>query len=309
MTVLELYQGVLIEVNKDESPDFLLEDFNYFANKGINNIINRVYNSYEVNQQRTDDLRVLKATGVVPLTKIDNGQGMMLSAYYEAFLPHDYLHLLNCIVEYAVKKTYKCYESGDIVQFGCSRLPSEAFSKTINNPFLRPSYKNPYYYISNINQSNSVPTNPQDAALKGTDVTLTSATVVKPLADKLPATVATTADVNLRKDVALAGVRYGNQSRIRLEIRCGKDDTVFLPERIYIDYLKTPQYIRLTQAQIDSTMDTSQMLEFPDYICQEIINEITKIVLENNSDQRLQTHPIISQTIADPAQQQQQAQR
>jgi len=29
------------------------------------------------------------------------------------------------------------------------------------------------------------------------------------------------------------------------------------------------------------------MLEFPDYVCQEIINELVHIVMENISDQRL----------------------
>ena len=44
------------------------------------------------------------------------------------------------------------------------------------------------------------------------------------------------------------------------------------------------------------------MLEFPDYVCQEIINELVNIVMENISDQRLQTHPVVSQSIANPAQ-------
>jgi hypothetical protein len=45
------------------------------------------------------------------------------------------------------------------------------------------------------------------------------------------------------------------------------------------------------------------MLEFPDYVCQEIINELVHIVMENISEQRLQTHPVVSQSIANPAQQ------
>jgi hypothetical protein len=44
-------------------------------------------------------------------------------------------------------------------------------------------------------------------------------------------------------------------------------------------------------------------MEFPDYVVQEIINELVHIVMENSSDQRLQTHIPISQSIANPAQQ------
>ena len=49
-----------------------------------------------------------------------------------------------------------------------------------------------------------------------------------------------------------------------------------------------------TQEQIDLTEDTSQMMEFPDYVCQEIINELVHIVMENSSDPRMQTHPAFS---------------
>ena len=59
---------------------------------------------------------------------------------------------------------------------------------------------------------------------------------------------------------------------------------------IWVDYLKAPQHIRLTQEQIDLTQDTSQIMEFPDYVCQEIINELVMIVMENSSDPRTQTH-------------------
>lgn len=87
-----------------------------------------------------------------------------------------------------------------------------------------------------------------------------------------------------------AAVRYGNASEVRLEIRYGKDDTLFKLENVYVDYIKTPQHIRLTQEQLDLTEDTSQMMEFPDYVCQEIINELVKLCMENASDPRLQTN-------------------
>ena len=57
---------------------------------------------------------------------------------------------------------------------------------------------------------------------------------------------------------------------------------------------------------MDLTRDTSQIMEFPDYVCQEIINELVNIVMENTADPRLQTHIPISQSIANPAQQSEQ---
>jgi hypothetical protein len=91
-----------------------------------------------------------------------------------------------------------------------------------------------------------------------------------------------------------------------MEIRYGKDDKVFKLNKIFIDYLKAPQFIRLTQDQIDEVEDNSQIVEFPDYVCQEIVNELIKLLMENASDPRLQTHIPVSQSIANPQQEQQQ---
>ena len=103
-------------------------------------------------------------------------------------------------------------------------------------------------------------------------------------------------------------LRYGNTSEVRLEIRYGTDNSVFELIRVYVDYIKAPQNIRLTQREIDLTEDTSQMLEYPDYVCQEIVNELVHLIMENTSDGRLQTHPVVTQSIANPAQQQTTAQ-
>ena len=65
MTARQVYEAMLIEMNKVEAPSMLHEDFNYFFNKAIYQYINKKYNIYDVNQQTTDDIRVLKATAVI----------------------------------------------------------------------------------------------------------------------------------------------------------------------------------------------------------------------------------------------------
>ena len=89
-----------------------------------------------------------------------------------------------------------------------------------------------------------------------------------------------------------------------MEIRYGKDNTVFELIEVSVDYVKTPQYLLLTQEQLDLTEDTSQIMEFPDYICQEIINEVVKIILEQNANPRLQTFIPVNTSIATPTSQQ-----
>ena len=327
MTARQVYEAALIELNKAKAPSMLLEDFNYFFNKSINQYINKKYNIYDTNQQSTDDVRVLKSSAVLepiktPEEKISGKVTAITSIFgatYDFNLPSDYLHLLNCICIFKITKKFKCYDANTYWQTGAKRLTADIWPQIINNFYMRPTYKNPYYYIHNVNNSvvnfqncdlldnsNLIPTNPinitdSKTSIKdyGTDPTS---------AINIPTTL-TLNNGNVVDTVEKdAGIRYGNSSNVRLEIRYGKDNTVFQLENIMVDYLKAPQYIRITQEQLDTTADTSQVMEFPDYVCQEIINELVNVIMENSSDPRLQTHPVISQSIANPAQAQAQPQ-
>lgn len=330
MTALELYQGVQIELHKENAPNILLEEFNYFANKAVNQYINKRYNIYDINQQTTDDLRVLKATAKLIPTKVtDTYDGLTLSgdmATYYVDLPSDYLHLLNCIVVYNVKKTYKCYNKGDTWRCAATRLTADAYSQVMDNFWMKPSYKRPYYYIHNVNFSDSLPYDPYDEDGKGHGTDISRATSVSGdvdgrgesgesgnniahVKDGLPDTIKI-GDSSYSNVERSAQVRYGNVSKVRMEIRYGTDSKVFSLDHeaekeggyVYIDYIKAPQHIRLTQKEVDLTEDTSQMLEFPDYVCQEILNELVILIMENISDPKLQTFPVVSQSIANPAQ-------
>ena len=337
MTARELYEGVLIELNKENAPNILLEDFNYFANKAVNNYVNKRYNIYDINQQTTDDLRVLKATALLKPKHINDYSGLTMAgnnamATYEVVMPSDYLHILNCICIYTVNKTYKCYNAGDSWRAPARRLTADMYSQVLDNFWNKPTYKKPYYYIHNVNTVNdvnnpreaTVPTNPYDSTSgEGTDNSLINKThkvngvsqsygedalgkvIVQGGGEKESVKLKignTPYDASLREKGG--GIRYGNVSEVRLEIRYGTDNSVFKLTNVYIDYIKAPKHIRLTQEQLDKTADESQLLEYPDYVCQEIINELVHLIMENISDQRLQTHPVVSQSIANPAQQQ-----
>jgi len=170
----ELYEGVLIELNKENTSNIMLEDFNYFANKAINNYTNKRYNIYDVNQQTSDDLRVLKATAMLKPIKVNDYSGLSLAngANYEIVMPSDYLHLLNCICIYKVKKTYKCYNAGDTWRAPAKRLTADMYSQVIDNFWNKPTYKKPYYYIHNINSVKDTSTTDNEGV-----TTITRATV------------------------------------------------------------------------------------------------------------------------------------
>lgn len=321
MTARDIYDAMLIETNKKGAPIVLLEDFNYMVNKAVYQLTNKKYNRYDVDQQSTDDLRVLKTTAVLTPKEFSKygDIGSLYGKVSEFELPVDYLHLLNCICDYKVQKNYKCHSEGTYLQAPARRLTSDLWPQIINNFYMKPTYKNPYYFIHNVNKidkheeglytsSVNIPTNPaytitdestQDNPkyeyIGGTDMSYEG---YINLPKTIPFNGTTLSTINSKKT---AGHRYGNVAPVRLEIRWGNDNSVFELERIYVDYIKTPQHIELTQEQLDLVEDTSQIMEFPDYVCHEIINELVKLIMENASDPRLQTNIPINQTIASPA--------
>lgn len=279
MTERDLYDYALIEMNKVEAPSLLLEDFNYFVNKAVQQYINKVYNRYDINQQSSDDLRVLKATTELNLNKEISGTIANKSRFvYDTNLPDDYMHILNCIVEYEVLKPYKCYAAGDHVDFPARRLTADMAAGILHNFYMKPDYKRPYYYINNINQAeyDSLSNIPTKAV-----------------------TSANNSD-NLKDSEKAEDIRLSNASKVRLELRFGTDDTVFKPVKLYVDYIKSPMFIRLTYDDVTSTEDKTRALEFPDYVCYEIVNELVKLLMENASDPRVQTNYAVNQTIANP---------
>lgn len=364
MTARQLFEGALIDLNKINAPTLKLYEFNYLCNKAINQYVNKIYNIYDINQQTSDDLRVLKSNAEIKPTLNGN--------VYEFNMPSDYLHLLNCVCVFKMVKSKGCYKQGDSVDIPATRLTSDSWGMVMTDVYNRPSPMKPYYYLHNRNSSTDLPTNPytiENNVIKGTDSTLYSSfdELVEqgnlkeekdyknyvlthiPLSTKLQYGMVDdspdyktleeiikegTADDHsewrtiLQDNIYLfigkkaprtfklnsttqsavnkpAGVRHSNVSPVRCEIRCGKDTSIFELVEVKVDYIKSPQYIRLTQAQLDLTEDTSQMMEFPDYINQEIINELVHLVMERSSDPRLSTNLQITQSIARPTQQQQ----
>ena len=324
-TARSIFENAQVELNKVQAPSLLLPDYNYLINKTISQYINMRYNAYDTNQQTSDDLRVLKATQTLIPKKIDasvyGGVGRNYKNIWEVELPPDYYHILNCLITYKVKQRYSCYDEGSTWEQGARRLTSDMWPQIINNIYMRPSWRNPYFFIHNVNTMTEdgkyeLPTNKHSETPsplgKGTDPVISSVKDenglitlnLNGLSRKLYENTYNDSRIVDDQVERIQGHRYGNSSPVRMEIRYGNDDSVFEPIMVSVDYLKTPQYIRLTQEQLDSTIDTSQIMEFPDYVCQEITNGLVKLIMENASDPRLQTNLAINQTIANPGQQQ-----
>lgn len=361
LTARQVWEGMLTELSKANAPSLLLHEFNYYFNKAINQYINKRYNIYDVSQQTTDDLRVLKATAILTPKQANAyddysaygaGASKLFGATYEVTLPDDYLHMLNCICIYKMAKNHRCYNQGDYVDFAAKRLTADSWPTIINDYYNRPLPERPYYYIHNVNQNETVPTNPvrnilndenEVIEIDGTDMIASKYDVITngkdnvnplrhpnelvtdksgkkpgesgyeetwkndtPAVSNFPRTITlnNTSKTKISVIERETAQRYGNASRVRCEIRYGRDNTVYQLDKVFIDYIKAPQTIRLTKEQVDLTEDTSQVMEFPDYVCQEIINELVLLVMSRDADPRLQVQSQVTQSIANPAQQQ-----
>lgn len=291
MTLRQSFEFALIECNKLKAPSILLEDFIYLFNKAIQQYINSVYNRVEYNQQSSDDLNVLQTTttidasNVVSTTKFND-------TIWKLELPKDYVHLLNCIAEFSNDETNKCENNARTITSPCQRLTADLYPGILNNYYMRPSQKKPYYYIINNNIQNEVPTNDKMDHEEG----------YRPEYEEITEepTFPSLTDTENHRFWALKkeGSRIANQSVVNIEIHTGSSNWKL--NRLYVTYIKAPKYYSMTQDQVLAVEDNTPVLEFPDYVCYEIINIYVRLFLENASDPRLQTNVPINQTIAVP---------
>lgn len=350
MTSKQIYEATAIELSKIQAPALKLYEFNYFFNQAIRQFVNKVYNVYDVNQQTTDDLRVLKATAtLMPVIAPSTGNralDYLRGATYFVDMPDDYLHLLNCICLFDVNKNKECWNAGDVMVVGATKLTADSWSSVVDDVYNQPTKKRPYYYVHNQNdiytelegdnagkltaRNSMIPTaiNPDNRADSNANDkfhTLEHSTYTEAGQDwgqlEGESNFSRTFDVDFDGDGEIAkdgsetfdaiekpaGSRHANSSRVKVEIRCGRDKSnIFSLSAVQIDYVKAPQFIRLTQEQLDSDEDISQVMEFPDYVNQEIVNELVNLVMRKTNDPSLSAHMQMTQSIARPTGQQQQ---
>lgn len=283
MTLRNAYEFALIESNKLKAPSILLEDFIYLFNKAIQQYVNSVYNRAEYNQQSSDDIGFLQTTTIIKVGQITPRQEFN-DTIWELELPKDYVHLLNCMAEFIGNDSKsRCGDDSlKTITSPCQRLTADMYPGIINNYYMKPSHKKPYYYIINHNTESQTPTNPEMDEEVGYE----------------PEFIGENDEYRFYALKGNDNARVVNQSIVKIEIHSGSSQWTL--DKLYVTYLKAPKYYSMTQDQILEIVDHTPVLEFPDYVCYEIINIYVRLFLENASDPRLQTNVPINQTIAIP---------
>lgn len=261
MTIRDAYQSVLIELNKVQAPSILIDDFIYYFNKATQEYFNKRYNVFETDQQATDDLsRLNRITEITPTQKED----IVYKTVWECELPDDYVHILNCTCVFSKPKD----PCGDCTTFfqGANKLDTSQASQVLTNHYMKPSTSRPYYYI----------------IYKQKD----------PYEDPIEKNYIS----NQKKIESKGYERYGNSTKPIMQILCGnKIDEPLL--KVQIAYLTAPRFVTLDQLDLDSYEDKTPVLEFQDYVVNEIIKETVKMVMENAKDARIQTFTPINQSV------------
>jgi hypothetical protein len=261
MTEKQGYEAVLTELRKAKAPSLHLEDYNYYMNKGIQEYINERYNHFAKTQQLSDDLQALTTSTTLFLTSTIIPPNISYTGTYIG----DYNQAVVTIT------TGKKYGS-DFIRFNSPNNYLHFLGSHVTMKTLRDHKCYPKGYEINI-------TSKRMTADVGNNIIGNAYS--KPAFER---------PYHSFSDGSLNGV---------------KPDLFYFPgdllksgiSSIYIDYLKEPAIVNLTITQRDLPLDTSAILEFPEYVCKEIIKRIVKLILEASSDPRLATNPPINNTI------------
>lgn len=114
--------------------------------------------------------------------------------------------------------------------------------------YNRPLPERPYYYIHNVNTSESLPYDWNNGSNSGTDyISVSKTTYDKEPIESIENSHPRVIDLSFGKNEIESSiverdacVRYGNPTQVRCEIRYGRDNSVFVLEKVFIDYIKVP---------------------------------------------------------------------
>lgn len=260
MTIRQAYQEILIELDKVKAPAILLDDFNRLFNKMTIVWLSSLFDKrFSATQSDVDAI-----SSVVT-------QATVKAVNNEVELPDDYFRLLNCFVSYNSSDEDKC-GSKSLSNIPARHLNPARSEEVMKNAYLCPTKKRPYYqfkYMSVDTKLNTT-TAPDidfngkydvDGYLDNNGSNFSRTINISPVDDPFNYRVVS----SVEREIA---VRYGRPTRSKLQLYTGDKASA---SSVTIDYIKAPQHVELTNEQMDLVVDTSQILEWEEFACYQII--------------------------------------
>jgi hypothetical protein len=127
---LQVYEGVLRELDRYGSPNFEVHDFNHFIKKAVDMYVGEMLKVYDITDQVSDELSSL----VKQESLVFNPNNT--TNVRSATMPDDYLRITNCIVALREKGTGK----KDYVK--AQRLTGDAYAYIFDNSYFKPIVTN-----------------------------------------------------------------------------------------------------------------------------------------------------------------------
>ena len=252
LTALDVYNGVLIELNKANAPSYGEEEFNYFFNKTIINYISTQAGLYDLTQEISDNLRVLFKSNRVDYDELSTNPNWIRvlsginTQYHIKATANDYFRMLGGRICYVTNGSVN-EPDGTPYVFNLRRESQVTRNNTSGNAYTGPH-----------------PTKARFRAIGNWDRKLVDANN-NPI---------------IEVDNPLIELTIGDMTKF----------SYLVPVYVEFDYLKLPEKVVLTEDQIyNSLTDTSQVLQFPYSSSNELIKIMSDLILENQGDPRLQT--------------------
>jgi hypothetical protein len=270
MTERGAYEAILTELRKNKAPHVHLEDFIYFMNKGIQEFINEEYGRFETTQQTSDALNSITSwcnfkfnyTNPVNPSVAVTGNTLLVTAPV-IFLKGDRYN--SKFVQVNLPNDYlhllNCVTDVKTLFnyscFGAGYMHSFG-SKKLNADSASGVMGNAWLRPD----FNRTFFKMLDHANTSGILSQANNTVLSP-------------DIQ---------IFYGKSSKFNVD-------------NVYVEYIRKPKLVALTSAQVDLPADTSAQLDFTDYVCNEIVKRIVKLILENSKDQRIQTFVPVNSSV------------
>jgi len=93
---------------------------------------------------------------------------------------------------------------------------------------------------------------------------------------------------------------YYDISGNTLTVMTGKENEEYTVEDVQIEYLRDPEVLNMTADDLQDVVDTTDELEFPEYVNMEILNILVGLILEQQGNPRLGSNIQMGQSIVQP---------
>jgi hypothetical protein len=130
---LAMYKGVLFELNKFQSADFDIEDFNYFMPDAVEKWLKAEIDQYETTQKVTDKISCLIKLSAIIVLNSDNSSDVR-----EFNIPEDYRHFVSCQVRLRYKQATPVHSVNAKRHGFTKRFTGDNKVNILDNYYLKP---------------------------------------------------------------------------------------------------------------------------------------------------------------------------